>query len=127
MKKMVSIVALMLVTVVLFTSCRSGDYMDNVVEDITPNRIEVSYSEFNGAKEYTLSVEEQPHIFFEVVTDSGILDLQIYQKGNRDEPVYETTEINTLSISVDVEPNTEYDIVLQAEKHVGSFLFYSKV
>ena len=126
MKKMVSIITCILVVVLFATSCSGGDYMNNAVEEITDNKIDVSYDEFNGEKEYTLSVKDDANIYFDITTSSGILNVQIYNKGDRTEPICDYNDVSTLMMSVLVEANSEYDIVLSAEKHKGKFLFYSK-
>lgn len=116
MKKVVSIIAIM----IMVLSCLSGClFMSSEIK--TFDYWKISYEKFNGSKDRTIKLSgEGEHTFtIDIVTNSGILGLSIKDKDGTS--IYDGEELPTSSFEVKADGAGKYTIRFEGEEHNGSF------
>ncbi len=84
------------------------------------NAIWMSYSRFDGTKEYLIDVRGDSEISVELETTSGSMGIVIGQEGK--DPIYKGNLEGNYSFKVGAKDGS-YTITLTGKKHAGRFSF----
>jgi len=126
MKRMISIVLIMVIMMVL-TGCTKSSYiLISGEENDSSTQISMTYKEFSGYKEAQIKVKdgEEIKVSVRVVTYGGSIDAYIAKDNDVSKAVYEGNNIKTSSFTVTLKEAGTYTIRIDGDKHSGSYLFY---
>lgn len=97
---------------------RLGTRLDANVEWEQDGSIGMTYTMFDGRKDYTVTLEEPSAFGVEVHSDGGVLKLEIIPTG--EEPIYSGHLTEDFSFTVNAQPG-EYTVRLTGDHHAGRF------
>lgn len=122
MKKVIKNLFLVILAVVsiALVGCRdNGKKLRDCVEEIGDNSIFMSYSYFDGTKEYLHDFEDGDVITVEVVSQTGAVYIVIQDTDGED--IYCGNLKNDMTFTVTVHKTSEYNIKVEAKNHTGSY------
>ena len=118
MKRNTIMLILGLVLIGLIGCSRLGTRLDASVEWEQDNSIGMTYTFFDGKRDYTVKLEEDSVFSVEVHTDGGLLKLEIVPEGET--AIYTGNMDGDFSFSVAAQPG-EYTVHLIGDNHAGRF------
>lgn len=118
MKKIITVVCLLLAMLLTLAACGEGSVVVGSVEQKTPNNYKWSYMMFKRKKSVAEDLYKAETLKIEVEVTEGALGIKIQCGDN--EPIYENADVKTGSFTVNIPKDGNYVVTFTSEKTAGS-------
>lgn len=100
----------------------SSGYTMMSVSTQTGESFRMSYTKFDGMKQYRLRTKQDNTVVrVDVESKSGTLSMTVTSAGNRDELVFSAENLESGSFTFSVPEKGSYTVTMTADEHEGSY------